>query len=266
MLDKPGFGFSDNFLAWQNADPLTMYDEFIAQLVANGEGSSFVMVGWGGGGNLMYEYALSHPEHAAGFAFLDTVANGIEWREVAARDSLTQAQLDENKNIDLAGRSFIFGLLRGIGARWGLLTVFVPGQRDAYAWPERFDEFYWFSVTPKTWTTQWFSLLPSYTTQTPIDSIGVFDRSSAALIGRPVVMVATNRSRAAVCEDRKEEDCTKAMFAQAFQLAEKHTIANVTGNATITYCTAEDCSLDAVRRLPAFVANAILNQTWAALP
>lgn len=262
MLDKPGFGYSDNFLAWQNANPLTMYNEFVTKLVTDGEGSSFVMVGWGGGGDLLYEYSLAHPERAAGFAFLDTVAEGIEWREVAARDSLTQAQLDDVKIRDLSGRSIIFGLLRGVIAPLGLLSVVVPGHRESYAWPERFEEFHWYSLTPKTWTTQWFTILPWFDTRTLIGDLGVFGRSSAALMGRPVVMIATNRSRADVCKGRTHEDCPKLVFAQSFLLAEKQTIANVTGNATVVYCTASDCSLDAVRRLPAFVAGAILNQSW----
>lgn len=69
VFDKPGQGWSSDFRPSQAVDPLTatslMYE-------ATGERAPFGLVGWGGGGENVYEYALRRPQDVQAIAFLDT--------------------------------------------------------------------------------------------------------------------------------------------------------------------------------------------------
>lgn len=59
IWDKPGLGWSDSYYADQGPDPMTFYHNMIT---AFGEKGPFIFVGWGGGGEIVYAYALQHPE------------------------------------------------------------------------------------------------------------------------------------------------------------------------------------------------------------
>ena len=82
VLDKPGQGWSSPYHpSQQGLDPLTATSLMYA---ATGESPPYRLVGWGGGGENVWRYALKRPGDVDSLVFLDTYGDGVEWRAYAA--------------------------------------------------------------------------------------------------------------------------------------------------------------------------------------
>ena len=76
-FDKPGQGWSGDFTPDQAFDPVPAMALLFA---ASHEPRPFRLVGWGGGGEDMYRYALARPQDVSSLVFLDTSGDAVEWR------------------------------------------------------------------------------------------------------------------------------------------------------------------------------------------
>ena len=91
--DKPGLGYSD-YLYTDMTDYWLIYHNLIKQLNENGP---FVFVAWGGGGQIVYEYASQHPEMIRSLIFLDVYPNNIEFKVPFILKNWTQTQYEQYK-------------------------------------------------------------------------------------------------------------------------------------------------------------------------
>ncbi len=257
--DAPGLGYSDRYYSWQHAEKSTYYRQLIDALGAQGEGSQFIFIAWGGGAEPVYEFALANPTFVAGFVFLDSFSKDVLYQFEAEYNSWSKARMNEYKSADLNGRVLLFTMIRGLAAPWGLLPIFVSNDPKGYAWPERFAEYSWNYHVPKTWTAQWFSLLPEFSAEASLTGLGVFDTRLAALQQVPVLSIVSNRSRADTCNEWTQ-DCDKAVAQKEFLRANAVSVGNVTGAEQVAYCTESDCALDMPLRKPGFVVDAIMRK------
>ncbi|KAA0158595.1 hypothetical protein FNF31_05346 [Cafeteria roenbergensis] len=257
--DAPGLGYSDRYYSWQHAEKSTYYRQLIDALGAQGEGSQFIFIAWGGGAEPVYKFALANPTFVAGFVFLDSFSKDVLYQFEAEYNSWSKARMNEYKSADLNGRVLLFTMIRGLAAPWGLLPIFVSNDPKGYAWPERFAEYSWNYHVPKTWTAQWFSLLPEFSAEASLTGLGVFDTRLAALQQVPVLSIVSNRSRADTCNEWTQ-DCDKAVAQKEFLRANAVSVGNVTGAEQVVYCTESDCALDMPLRKPGFVVDAIMRK------
>lgn len=269
--DKPGLGYSGSYMAWQAVDPMSFYDQMLEKLRQESVvGPSVVFAGWGGGGQLVYEYALkealrsngSRSVSVAGLVFIDTFSMGIEWQSVAAEKGWDQSQMDAFKLADLASRVVTFAAIRGLLVPVGAMGMVLSNQ-GGYAWPERFDEYRWNYLIPRTWAVQWFSLLPEFSTSTPLQGHGIFD---TPLRGKGIVsamQIMENRTASAICAGTTTSiACSEALQSAAILQADATFIGEVTGHPEPRYCTDDDCGLDMPLRKPSFVASAIASASF----
>ncbi|GLE00280.1 hypothetical protein PINS_up009007 [Pythium insidiosum] len=69
IWDKPGLGYSDpRFLKGHENDFMTFFPALVDAL---GESAPFILVGWGGGGEFVYEYATRFPQNVHSLVFLE---------------------------------------------------------------------------------------------------------------------------------------------------------------------------------------------------
>ena len=108
--------------------------------LATGEKAPYILIGWGGGGNNIYEYALKYPQRTYSLVYLDTYRWGIEWKNKQQLESLTDAEIADYKKIDLVGRLKLLEIIRAIACPWGLMSIFFPYQIEKYVPADRYDE------------------------------------------------------------------------------------------------------------------------------
>jgi len=148
IWDKAGLGYSDSLYS-DMRDHKLYYHNFISSL---GEKEPFVFVGWGGGGETIYEYATLHPEMVHSLAFLDVAPFQAEWKVPQMIKNWTQSEFDATVKRDLASRMVLINVINGIAVPFGLMAVFIPPEKS---YPDYLrDERRWYFLTDKTWVTQ----------------------------------------------------------------------------------------------------------------
>jgi len=118
--------------------------------MALGEPAPFMLVGWGGGGMNMWDYANAHPENVAQIVFMDVYANSIEQRLAQHMRGLTVEEMYQQRDSDTAQRSMLFDAIRGLAVPWGISGVFVASAPMGYEPLEDFEEYKWYYMTDKT--------------------------------------------------------------------------------------------------------------------
>ncbi|EFC39470.1 predicted protein [Naegleria gruberi] len=146
IYDKPGLGYSD-YLYKDQKDESTFYYNFLTSI---GEKTPYVMVGWGGGGHIIYKFALEHPELVKSLTFLDVFPPGIEFTSMKDLKNWSQEQFNTYKNQELRGRRTLFGIINGLAVPWGLMSIFVGSSSNT----SNADEITFWMSTEKTWITQ----------------------------------------------------------------------------------------------------------------
>ncbi|TRY61459.1 hypothetical protein TCAL_03167 [Tigriopus californicus] len=129
VWDKPGLGFSD-YMRFDQEQPIQFYHELI-QALARQEpefAPPYAFVGWGGGLNVIYQYALDHPENVHSLINLDGALEGVEFRLPAIINNLTETQAQEQFEADMRGRFQTFSLINGLGIPFGLVQFFISKQ------------------------------------------------------------------------------------------------------------------------------------------
>jgi pimeloyl-ACP methyl ester carboxylesterase len=237
IWDKPGLGYSDYLYVNQNSDQ-TYYHNFIT---AMGEQGPFIFVGWGGGGQIIYEYAAKHPEMVHSLVMLDVASDRVEWTIPSILNNFTDAQYNAYMNADLQSRYVLYSLINGLGVPWGLMgAIMNPSNFD---WPpELKQERYWYMLTEKTWSTQlhWLRLFPT--------------KSNAFLLAVnssiPVNLIITSWNDTQVINDQcikqgiavTSDACNYAVKANRMMTDFKIKLVPLNGGS-ISYCTDSVCDL-----------------------
>ncbi|KAL9655690.1 hypothetical protein ABK040_004923 [Willaertia magna] len=232
IWDKPGLGYSDYLYADQY-DESSFYHSFITSI---GETGPFIFVGWGGGGQIIYKYALQHPEMVYSLTFLDVYPDNIEFISERDLKNLTQLEYENFFNTEMARRQTLLRIINGIGVPWGLMPIFVPSGNS---WPESLRaEKNWFFYTEKTWITQkymldTFTINPKnyYLTPLPYSNI-------------TINLIATKHDDSYVkknlCNHVSSEQCDYFIRSNNYYIEAQK---NLLPFNSITYCSDDACNL-----------------------
>jgi pimeloyl-ACP methyl ester carboxylesterase len=150
IWDKPGLGFSD-YLYTDLKSYMTFYDNMINGF---GETGSYSFVGWGGGGEIIYEYASKYPQKVTALTFLDSTPNGIEFDIPRILKNWSQSQYDEYKSSEIGSRFRLFSLINGLGVPWGLMSLLTPSSQSETFYNRFSEQIRWSFLTEKSWITQ----------------------------------------------------------------------------------------------------------------
>ena len=263
IFDPPGLGWSDLFYPTQSTNVSTWMAPFLA---ATGEAPPYTLVGWGGGGASVLDYAQQNPTQVKSLVFLGFFPPGVEWRFTFLSKNYTAAQVEKNRALMLRGRLFLFGIIRGLGVPWGLMSPLVPSSPTSYNWTERFNEYHTFYLVGKTWTTQLKALSESMAAEAANPYQSVNDRTplinnpNSAILGKPVLSMVYPPNATRACNyisDKASPECQEAIQYDQFLYNEALITANVTGNARIVNCTEPGCDLGFPLRYSWSTATAI---------
>lgn len=237
IWDKPGLGYSD-YLYTDMKNYSLIYSNLIKSL---NENPPYVFVGWGGGGQLIYEYASEHPEMVSSIVFLDVYPNGVEFKVEAALNNWTQSQLNDYKNKEFAQRESLLNLINSLGVPFGLMNMFVQLPKVKYS--DFVYEIHWNFLTEKTWTTQAF-LLPELKKQENVfESLKINENI-------PINLVASFKSDEQVinttCVTKNypsdSKECLREINSNRLYILEKENLVNLTRNGKIKRCTFNECN------------------------
>ncbi|KAL9652485.1 hypothetical protein ABK040_000057 [Willaertia magna] len=232
IWDKPGLGYSDYLYADQY-DESSFYHNFITSI---GETGPFIFVGWGGGGQIIYKYALLHPEMVYSLTFLDVYPDNIEFISERDLKNLTQPEYENFYNREMAGRQALLRIINGLGVPWGLMPIFVPSGNS---WPESLrEEKNWFFLTEKTWITQkymldTFTINPKNYYATPLPNSNI-----------TVHLIATKHNDNYVkknrCNNVSSEKCDYFIRSNNYYIEAQK---NMLSFNSVTYCSDDACNL-----------------------
>ncbi|KAG2388515.1 hypothetical protein C9374_000679 [Naegleria lovaniensis] len=256
IYDKPGLGYSD-YLYKGQTDEATFYYNFLTSI---GENMPFVLVGWGGGGHLIYKFAHKHPELVKSLTFLDVFPPGIEFTSIRDLKNLTQSQYEQYKSIDKQGRKTLLGIINGLGVPWGLMSIFVmENSKNSNS-----KEIAFWMRTEKTWITQ-ASQMDLYFSQ---DSSSFLKQSLASNITINLVISKHNdtwvKTNNYVCKTKgtESQDCAFEIEKNNYYMKSQLEIVPTLNGGTITYCTDDSCGLSYYTFInPSYTAST-LNQLY----
>lgn len=232
IWDKAGLGYSDSLFS-DMKDHRLYYHNFMESI---GEKGPFVFVGWGGGGAIIYEYAVAHPEMVRALVFLDVAPFQAEWKVPQMLKNWTQGEFDETVERDLASRAALLNVINGLGVPLGLMGLFMPPEKS---YPDYLrEERRWYFLTDKTWATQAHFLKQLQSEKNVFEQKLLGNISVSHL----VTVKSDVQIEKEICKPRNldEDDC--AYEKKAFQLMSEMKMGLV-GNQTIVKCTADECSL-----------------------
>jgi pimeloyl-ACP methyl ester carboxylesterase len=261
VFDKPGQGWSSPWTPDQHASQIAAYPLIFD---VTGEAFPLRLVGWGGGGENIYQYALDRPTDVQELIFLDTCGSGVEWRAWAFGNDKSVTEMMEYREADLASRRELFGLIRFIMVPWGLYDLIIGGSDDpsGYAWPERYDAYRSFYKTALTWTTQWFTLQRLATEQGGylkrgfLDYHGVFDKFDPRLSDVRVLHLISQQQPLDAKAGSDVERSTRAYYD-----LDREVVAGITNAGTMRAVCVEgseaQCNQDFPLRYPDETAKKI---------
>lgn len=110
----------------------------------------------------------------------------------------------------------------------------------------KYDEYNWYYITEKTWTTQYFTLRHLAKGKLEKGWLGAFNTTNPQLHGVPLVHVLSDVSDADTCKKYNVTGtpiCDFLVMQNRFMVAEKLTLSQLTGNGTVVRCTDISCDL-----------------------
>jgi pimeloyl-ACP methyl ester carboxylesterase len=272
IFDKLGLGNSDFLYADQAMDHALYYD---ALFNAIGEKGPFGFICWGGGGKIIWNYALLHPEKVRSVVLLDSFGENIESRLLRSQVDpvLSPAEIQQRREWDIIGRQVLFTVLRGLAIPWGLGTIFFGQDPGGYAYPERWAEYKRYYTVGKTWTTQYFTLMAAaqqgYFSTMDVDDWGSWNNTvPAQLVGKPMMAVYTNKSETEWNECNGNDDqigsakCRNKQAGYRVLKAETVFLATLTRNASYYGCNDPKCDLGFPLRFPNVIVDALNFHGW----
>ncbi len=85
----------------------------------------YILIGWGGGGQVIYDYAMGHPEQVHSLLMLDVAPVGIEWRIPAKIFNWTYEEYWFYVQEDLNSRKLMISMIDGFGVPFGIVEPFL---------------------------------------------------------------------------------------------------------------------------------------------
>jgi pimeloyl-ACP methyl ester carboxylesterase len=239
IWDKPGNGYSD-YLYTGFKDYINMYHNMLTSF---GENKPFALVGWGGGGLLIYHYAYEHPDMVKSLTFLDVAPANIEFKIPAELKNWTQAQVDDYKNKEFASRDALIKIINGLGVPWGLMSIFFPALKTYYS--EFNDEATWYFLTEKTWITQEFFLK---LIRNEIDYFETLKIDQSIPVNVLMSYKSDQQIIDQVCKKRKyasdSSECVYEINSNKISIRERAKLVNLsTAGGKMINCTMDDCDL-----------------------
>ncbi|DBA04359.1 TPA: hypothetical protein N0F65_002121 [Lagenidium giganteum] len=152
IWDKPGLGYSD--VRYAKKDDA---EQFLPPLIdALGEQPPYIFLGRGGGGLFVYRYATMAPEKIHSLVFLEVYPEDVEFFVEQRVNNWTDKETISYRDIDLAGRQSLLGIINFVGVPLGLMKIFILQANTTP--PSLAPEMQWYMLTDKTWTNQQFYL------------------------------------------------------------------------------------------------------------
>ncbi|CAF0715670.1 unnamed protein product [Brachionus calyciflorus] len=237
IWDKPGLGYSD-YLTTDFKSHGDMYDYLIDSL---GEKGPFELVGWGGGGSLIYEYASRRPENVRSLTFLDSGVFDMEFKIIKKLKNWSDSELEKYKKSEYFSRKSLFSLINGIGVPFGLMSSFIPGYKVYFN--ELTDEVNWYFLTEKTWITQEYLLYDVFYGK---DAFELKINQSI-----PINIIMTVKSdeqiKEQICKKQgygfDSEKCKYEIDSNRLSIDYRAKLKDLSLSGNIFNCTIDDCEL-----------------------
>ncbi|KAJ0409467.1 hypothetical protein P43SY_002357 [Pythium insidiosum] len=263
IWDKPGLGYSDpRFIKGHENDFLTFFPPLIEAL---GETAPFILVGWGGGGEFIYEYATQYPRNVHSLVFLEAYPPDIEFFVLEQLKNYTRTETERQRSIQLTGRRILMAILNFIGIPLGLMPIVVPPSNVTP--PALAEEIRWYMLTDKTWSNQQFYLQSS--ARKKLDDPTVFSASLDPRIAIHSIASVwdADQVRRNKCTSelgvKTEADCQEQIrlnelyVAAKFNLVRAHRGAQAVPSVHVN-CTLDECDQAyVVFQNPQFTADAM---------
>ncbi|CAF0830609.1 unnamed protein product [Brachionus calyciflorus] len=235
IWDKPGLGYSD-YLTTDYKSHSDMFEYLVNSL---GEKGPFELVGWGGGGTLIYEYAFKRPDNVKSLTFLDSPTFDMEFEIIKKLNNLSEDDTKKYKMSQYLSRKFLLGLINGLAVPFGFVSLFVPGYRVFY--PELTDEVNWYFLTEKTWIAQEYLLNDLF-----------FGKDAYTLKidqSIPINLILTVKSdeqiKELICKKRglDAEKCKYEIDSNRISIEYRTKLKDLSTKGNIYKCTMDDCDL-----------------------
>ena len=263
IFSKPGLEYSQNYQSQQN---LFDVNNFMVPLLDSlGEKPPFALVGWGGGGSNVINYAMAQRDHVASLTFLDSYRPNLEWRTYQMSANASLPAVIEYRNKTLSSRFSMFDLIRYFAVPLGFVRLFLSNNVSQYSWPERYAEYHRFYFLSKTWTTQYYTLKAMHEHGETGDgdsplSVGKFVEGQPPLFGAlPVLNVLSRPPDEVLCRDLSPQECAKRVKEEDFGVRDGEVLARtLSSQGRAVYCREADCNLGMPLQKSSWVARVIV--------
>jgi len=242
------------------------YAELLAALNEREEGDAYkvdgplLLVGWGGGGPKIYQYASNHPENVAGMVLMDSYPNNYEWDYLQLEENLTDAELQRKRSIDLLGRTMLLNILRGLGAPWGLTPIFIPPS-STFVPQELEPEKRYHLLVDKTWNTQYYLLNHIRRQERENEPFEEMELDPSIPVLHIMSVSENYGNSSAICAEEgasfPSEECDKVLMLERYAFEVRANLTTNSENGTLTLCYG--CEQDFPSTRPAFTVQAILD-------
>lgn len=252
IWDKPGLGYSDELFI-DHTNLQDFYHNFISQI---NKRPPFIFVGWGGGGQIIYQYAHEHPENVKSLLFLDVSPERIEWTTPKILKNWTQQEYDDQVNNDMKNRENIINTIQMIGVPFGIMKLFFP---NSPSYPLEYNnEREWYFLTDKTWATQSFFMEQLPYIEDPLYSYNISEEIKVNLI----MTAWKNETIVEKCKENKLDvnstECKYNIDSNYYDIMEKKKLNK--NNGRIIECNETECNLGYyIYGNPLYTAKTIYN-------
>ncbi|DBA04358.1 TPA: hypothetical protein N0F65_002120 [Lagenidium giganteum] len=257
IWDKPGLGYSD--VRYAKRDDA---EQFLPPLIdALGEQPPYILLGWGGGGPTVYQYATTAPQNVHSLVFLEAYPNDVEFLVEQRLNNLTNDATAAKRSVDLTGRRVLMGIINFIGIPLGLMPIIIPPANTTP--PSLGAEVQWYMLADKTWTNQQFYLKESAAASMFAPS--VFEQHALA----PHIPIHTiaqvwsdDQARRIQCTSTDTStDCANKVRRNQLYLDYKLGLLQYSGNrsaSVMVNCTMDECTqATLVWWMPQYTATAV---------
>lgn len=144
IWDKPGLGYSD-YLHTDMKNYSVVYNNMVRSL---NEKPPYVFVGWANGGQIVYDYAVNHPEMVHSLVFLDVYPIEVDLKVASILNNWTEAQINYFKRKEFNAEKSKLNEINAVIVPFGF-TDSLYETTHKYS-----NEINWFYSTEKMWATR----------------------------------------------------------------------------------------------------------------
>jgi pimeloyl-ACP methyl ester carboxylesterase len=246
IWDKPGLGFSDYL--YNGMKSYNLYHNMINAMLANEEmlnleKLSFVATG-SFGGDLIYQYALDHPERVKSLTFLDVVPNNVEFSIKNKLSNFTEKEAEAYKNKEYSHRQTYSKLKNAFGVPWGIISFYIEPYKAFFSYLN--DDIDWFSHTEKK------SITENYFINIIKDKVSSFSSNVVINDTIPLYLIISKKSDEQIIQnkctsrkiDRNSNECKFEINSNRMLIQEKEKLSSLVPKSKLIECNLDECSLD----------------------